>query len=555
MILSIEVTYLMGVAVATDRQNRQQGEWPPHPDRLFSALVCACEECDLCDKAKASLRWLEQLPPPALRYSSDADYQRRDVHSSFVPINDAETSTTLPKKVKREHLAVLPSQRPRKERFFPTIVPREPKVFFLYQIDADNEAVVEQLQRVAENVTYLGHSTSPVMVEVRMEQTKGDIGATAIPVDQRSSAELQVRVPYPGRYDALLEAYERSVQLSKRFEAEDALIQPYRLSEPKRGARSSVFGASKGWVLYRRHADDRLADQFSGPLPLTQALRLSTAVRRALIECADRAGVLPCAVITGHDSNDRPTSEPHLAILPLAYTGHRYSSGQIEGFAIVLPRNIDRSAQTAVMQTLAELEKQSAKGNALIEIALSNAFRWNVRRHQPGERPLALSPSTYIGYNGGPASAHWTTITPMVFGRFPGRNSQSAKTIRAVVAACNDIGLPAPNNIEVSNSSFERAVPLASQFPRMTTRGKIVPSTHGNRSSSRRGSTQSSQEQRHASPDVPLRFQAHLRLSFDEPVAGPVVLGSGRFFGMGLCKPIYRPQPKQLQAEGGEDEL
>lgn len=555
MILAIDVTYLMGVAVATDRQNRQQAEWPPHPDRLFSALVCACEECDMSDQAKASLRWLEQRAPPALRYSSKDDFHRRDVHSNYVPINDAQASAKLPKKLKREHLAVLPSERPRKERFFPTVVPREPKVSFLYEVDADDQAAIEQLRKIAVNVTYLGHSTSPVMVEVRVDETEGCKSVTAIPADQSERGELQVRVPYPGRYDALEAAYQRSVQLTKRFEAEDALVQNYRLSGPKRKTPSSTFGSSKDWILYRRYTDDRFADQFSGPLPLSQTLRLSTTVRRALIECADRAGVLPCEVISGHGSTDRPTSEPHLAILPLAYTGHRYSSGQIEGFAIVLPRNIDRATRTAVMQTLAELEKQKTDHQGVIEIALSNVFRWNVRRHQPGERPLAHSPDTYIGFRGGSSSSHWTTITPMVFGRFPGRNPQSAKTIKAVIAACKDIGLPAPKEVEVSNASFERAVPLASLFPRMTTSGKVAPSIHGKRGRSIGRNTQSSEEHNHELVNTPVRFQAHLRLTFDEPVAGPVVLGAGRFLGMGLCKPIYRARQDQLQVEGGEDEV
>jgi CRISPR-associated protein Csb2 len=32
----------------------------------------------------------------------------------------------------------------------------------------------------------------------------------------------------------------------------------------------------------------------------------------------------------------------------------------------------------------------------------------------------------------------------------------------------------------------------------------------------------------------------HVWLRFDCPVAGPVILGAGRFMGYGLCKPIER---------------
>ena len=47
--LVLEVEYLTGRAVATARHHREQPEWPPHPGRLFSALVAACHEADLTD--------------------------------------------------------------------------------------------------------------------------------------------------------------------------------------------------------------------------------------------------------------------------------------------------------------------------------------------------------------------------------------------------------------------------------------------------------------------------------------------------------------------------
>ena len=50
--LALRIEYLTGTAVAQRRTDRSQPEWPPHPDRVFSALVAAwghggCrEECD-----------------------------------------------------------------------------------------------------------------------------------------------------------------------------------------------------------------------------------------------------------------------------------------------------------------------------------------------------------------------------------------------------------------------------------------------------------------------------------------------------------------------------
>ncbi len=42
--LVIAWQYLTGRSVATDFADRQAAEWPPHPDRVFQALVAAWGE-------------------------------------------------------------------------------------------------------------------------------------------------------------------------------------------------------------------------------------------------------------------------------------------------------------------------------------------------------------------------------------------------------------------------------------------------------------------------------------------------------------------------------
>jgi hypothetical protein len=42
----IGIRYLCGWAMATHTSDRQQAEWPPHPDRVFMALAAAHFETD-----------------------------------------------------------------------------------------------------------------------------------------------------------------------------------------------------------------------------------------------------------------------------------------------------------------------------------------------------------------------------------------------------------------------------------------------------------------------------------------------------------------------------
>src|SRR5437879_8022344 len=64
--LALQVEYLTGVCMATRHNDptRSTPEWPPHPDRLYSALVAAAatlldaDEGCLPERAVQALNWL-----------------------------------------------------------------------------------------------------------------------------------------------------------------------------------------------------------------------------------------------------------------------------------------------------------------------------------------------------------------------------------------------------------------------------------------------------------------------------------------------------------------
>ena len=84
--LAIEINFLTGRYVATAHNDRQQSEWPPHPARLFSAMVATWHEsADFDPQEKAAMEWLEAQPPPSVAASPAV---ARTVASHFVPVND-----------------------------------------------------------------------------------------------------------------------------------------------------------------------------------------------------------------------------------------------------------------------------------------------------------------------------------------------------------------------------------------------------------------------------------------------------------------------------------
>jgi len=150
--LALELEYLMGRVLAATHNDRTAVEWPPHPARLFSALVAAYEECDLGNSARAALEWLETLPEPRI-YAKPSEHEGlvRDTHGVFVPVNDSPS---------------IPENRPRQIRWFPAFTPQDSHVWFIWNDAPEAERHTGALQRIAENVTYVGHSMSPVRVRV-----------------------------------------------------------------------------------------------------------------------------------------------------------------------------------------------------------------------------------------------------------------------------------------------------------------------------------------------------------------------------------------------------
>ena len=79
--LCLEVEFLTGVSVGATPYARDEPEWPPHPDRLFQALVAAWGRDEPPDDAeRRALEWLERL---------DVDTLARPNPIPFAPLSSA----------------------------------------------------------------------------------------------------------------------------------------------------------------------------------------------------------------------------------------------------------------------------------------------------------------------------------------------------------------------------------------------------------------------------------------------------------------------------------
>jgi CRISPR-associated protein Csb2 len=497
---ALEVEYLTGRVVATQRHEREEAEWPPHPSRLFSALVDTAFQAlspdgtGLPPEVRSALEWLEALPQPAIAAS---DAQRRQVTQTFVPVNDAATPevrvNAVPSPANVEAaLAVLPDHRGKQARFFPTVIPERPVVYFIWREAPDVETHRPSLERIASFVTYLGHSSSLVRVSLADDPPEPDY----VPA---TTGCYSLRVPARGRLRNLEGDFARSARPSP------GLYAPYRMVWEDATSRTPVESAF----------GDIIVCQIDGPhLPLTGGLKLTAAVREAMIVqveagADDAIKDVVKSLVSGHTADGLPSQDIHVAYVPLANVGYRYSDGKVMGFGVILPRAVGRysAERRAILRAVAALEciwcveSEWAAGPPSAEPAAQDRRRYSWDVTIPaGDAPKSLQTWAYTG-----PSRTWATVTPVLCDRYP--KDKDGERIEDIIATSVErvVGVR-PAGVEVGKISRHLGVPPSHEF--------------GNR----------------RKPGLQARHRVHVAIRFDQEVRGPIVAGAGRYAGLGLFR-------------------
>jgi CRISPR-associated protein Csb2 len=553
--LAIEVELLTGRYAATAHNDRGRAEWPPHPARFFSALVAALHDHDPVDSAERNaLLWLEKQGAPSLRVDLEPRIGRREVQDVYVPVNDvtvgkdaglsleawtdafakqkaraienlkkaqaklqeevrknADSDATKKalkafEKAKRSvandgfsdadleaSIALMPDRRTRQVRTFPVVLPGTPTFAFLWPA-ADPSPHRAALERLCARVTRLGHSSSLV----RCTLADGDLTPTLVPSDE---GEVVLRVVGPDQLARLERAFEHHKAVESRVLP--ARPQRYGLAFEKvtpSPQALSVF-SSTDWVLFERVGGSRPVS--------SRTTDVAQALRDALIELHGKKD-LP-ATISGHAKNG-PAEQPHVAFVPLPFVGHEHADGAIMGCALVLPRELPSSDRELLLRIIAEWEKKRGDDRGNLTLARGTLPPFRVRRVEVSAK-WSLSPDRWCR-----RSTRFITATPIALDRNPGdlRSNRDGRARKAALEAQQVISDACLRVVGVHPSSIE--VSLAPLLPGAQHVRFFPPWP--------------------ARPGRPLRVKVHADIHFNVPVTGPLLLGAGRYFGLGLCLPI-----------------
>lgn len=554
---AIRIDLLTGRYAASRFNDRNDVEWPPHPARLYSAMVAMWADEAPPDPAKRrTLEWLETLPAPSVAASRA---HRRHLVTHYVPDNDVRlavdtsrlyrqmqdaadvllrtpdeagahdpplsarkvietsektlaelrakaevemTKTSMPRRestrTMNDALAILPELRGKQGRTFPVVLPEHPVVHFIWP-DAELPAEHRRpLEALLHSVARLGHSSSLVSCEL----TDAKPQPTLLP---DPAGPQQLRVPAPGLLEELEASFGRHAGADPR--SLPAMFGRYSVANETAPVASPSPALGGDWTVLEI-ANGR-------PPSLVRALALTTAVRGALQHHASE----PVAeIISGHrqgaegtdGTSTSPSSSPHLAVIPLAFVGRLHADGGIRGIALVLPKAATFAERFAVTEAVARWQEA---GQGDLHLWEGSAGRMKLRIPDQQSVSATLARWTWCR-----ESTTWGTVVPTALDRFAGplwhpspakHRRAEASAIETVARSCRYSGLPQPSDVQLCRASPVIGAPALGAYPVYQSPGKKLR-----------------------------RQTVHVRLSFSRPVRGPVLIGAGRYLGYGLCLPL-----------------
>jgi CRISPR-associated protein Csb2 len=548
---ALGIDFITGVAVMTDTASREKAEWPPHPARVFMALVAVHYETkplpedgsdakEAWSLERAALEWLEGQSAPQMNWPEASP---RDVVKVYVPVNDAGVPQN-PARVKesemRAALGVMPDQRSRQERTFPTLhIDGEGPgrhVYLRWPNAEPSTKILAALTKLALKVTRIGHSSSLVLVWVSQAEA---LTARAYEPNAKATKThrgVQLRVPAPG-FLAELDQIFNADEIDAFFDLSDAIATGKgKAKEQAKAAYEEHFGTvwnrsagapvrlrpSLGRTAHYSRMDepaDRvvtssfdsellvLTKQEGPVLGLESTAALTAALRGYLLQ----GGESKPEWFTGHSAPGLPSTGGHMALLPLAFVGAEHADGHILGLAVAFPRAVPTAERAICLRG----RLFGPSGDELEpELQMGKLGTWTLRREERSLPPMALRSATWCE-----PSFVWASVTPVVLDRHPKHDQQTERAqwrdevAASIALSCERQGLPKPELIDVDKTPWHRGAPRSRPGPSGM---PWLPGKEG------------------TAP----RQQVHVLIRFPCEVQGPLILGAGRFRGYGFCKPL-----------------
>lgn len=386
-------------------------EWPPHPARVFCALVAAAGEGGPDDDV---LRWLEVQEPPAVLASPS----RSSTLPTFVPTN--EVTSTASNRIGRTN------GRRQWERSHP----QRPLVHLVWGRAEPSAEQLLQLDRLARRVPFVGRSTSQAILTTSVAAPVDIAGLDRY--EPGSNPSDRLRVPYAGYLEALRTAFDEGAPARSVSRWAD-------YGPPAAATRTKPSVIEGAW-------SDLVTLGFDAGAGIDGRLvvRVATAFKKAVLErIGSDFSHEELALVHGHHDGRRR----QCAFLALPFVGDKHATGSIVGLGLALSRDLSPEVRRSLLLLLG-FDRDRPRLKHLRVPGLTSG-KGLALHHADGRRTIAPDRWTQ-------SSSRWVTAYPIALDRFPHRGDELAEH---VVAASVLAGFPEPD-VEVLPGPPLRGTPL-----------------------------------------------------------------------------------------------
>jgi CRISPR-associated protein Csb2 len=482
------------------------GDWPPSPARLFQALVAgAASGGPLGSDASNALERLENCDPPIIASPPKTNGQE---FTNFVPNNDLDAVGG-----DSRHIGGIRTQKVTCPRIFDKDIP----FLYTWQFDDSDESKAQLICELAERLYQFGRGVDLAwawgevlddeVVELRLSSYPGLVFHPS----QGGGGE-ELPCPRPGSLRSLKDRYAAGSQRFKTEGQGKAIKQLFSQSPKPRFAQVAYESPPSQCVYELRESTSETS---FAVWPLARASKLVLALRdgaaeRLRVALPDRSSEIE-QILVGRkaDGTDNGPTSLRVRIVPLPSIGHHHVDRGIRRVLVEVPAGCPLRPDD-VHWAFSGLELADPETGEALDLIVTPTDDESMLTH----------------YGVGRQACHvWRTVTPVALPESasrrridPGhlraeakngseRAAEQARAAGAVIQALRFAEIHTwVESIRVQREPFESTGDRVEAFAPGTrfTKGRLW----------------------------------HVEITFREPIEGPLIIGDGRFLGLGIMAPI-----------------
>jgi CRISPR-associated protein Csb2 len=480
------------------------GDWPPSPARLYQALIAGVGlGGPIPESTVSAFQWLESLPAPEIIVPQ---YQTTTGYTNYVPNNDLDA-----KKGDPGQIGGIRSGKTIRACLFDDALP----LHYLWTLPSDDkfETHAREIIETADRLYQFGRGVDMAWAfgefldESQVVELRERDGFIKFSPDAGPRG-LSLPTPVAGSYQSLKNRYQAGAKRFTIARSGKSITKTF-IQPPQPRFHSTSYNSPPAVLLFELRRDDEESAPHSAPLESIAAL--TATIRDSVLErlhsglSQKSAEIDRCLLGKNPDGSHAGTSKDRITILPLPSIGHHHADMLIRRAAVFASTNCSISIPD-------------------LRWAFSNL---KLCRFETAVVLLPASDASMLSHYAEAGEVRtWRTITPIALPDAAARRRIAPERKLQEAKAAHEKAEEESQAVAAVMQALRHAG--YREGGANVTRIQRVPfQAHGKRVEDFAPGSRFAKER-----------LWHVEIEFSKALRGPLILGDGRFCGLGLFAPV-----------------